>query len=124
MKASTSILLALKLRRKNDNSLFRMSQEFPSIKVLGTQSCPILCNPMDSRPSGSSVHEILQARILEYIAIPFSRESSCAGDQTWEYPLENRMATDTPVFLPGEFHGQRSLTVYSLWKCKELNMTE
>ena len=35
-----------------------------------------VCNPMDCSPSGSSVHGILQARILEWIAIPFSRESS------------------------------------------------
>ena len=30
----------------------------------------------------------------------------------------------TPVFLPGEFHGQRSLVGYSPWGCKELDMTE
>ena len=35
-----------------------------------------LCNPMDCSLPGSSVHEILQARILEWVAIPFSRESS------------------------------------------------
>ena len=36
------------------------------------QSCPTLCNPMDSSPPGSSVHRILQARILEWVAISFS----------------------------------------------------
>ena len=36
------------------------------------QSCSIVCNPMDYRPPGSSVHGILQARILEWVAIPFS----------------------------------------------------
>ena len=36
------------------------------------QSCPTLCDPMDSRPPGSSVHRILQARILEWVAISFS----------------------------------------------------
>ena len=36
------------------------------------QSCPTLCYPMDSSPPGSSVHGILQARILECIAISFS----------------------------------------------------
>ena len=72
-------------KEKNDLTLSRMSQEFPSIKVLATQSCLTLCNPMDSRPPGSSVHGILQARILEYIVIPFSRESSCARDQTWVF---------------------------------------
>ena len=35
-----------------------------------------LCDPMDYSPPGSSVHGILQARILEWVAIPFSRESS------------------------------------------------
>ena len=38
--------------------------------------CPTLCNPMDCSPSGFSVHEIFQARILEWVAIPFSRGSS------------------------------------------------
>ena len=36
------------------------------------QLCPTLCNPMDSSPPGSSVHRILQARILEWVAISFS----------------------------------------------------
>ena len=40
------------------------------------QSRPTLCNPMDYRPPGSSVHGVLQARILEQVAIPFSRGSS------------------------------------------------
>ena len=39
------------------------------------QSCPTLSNPMDCSPPGSSVHGILQARIPEWVAIPFSRES-------------------------------------------------
>ena len=37
------------------------------------QSCPTLCNPIDGSPSGSSVHGILQARILELVAISFSQ---------------------------------------------------
>ena len=36
------------------------------------QSCPALCDPMDSSPLGSSVHRIFQARILEWVAISFS----------------------------------------------------
>ena len=40
------------------------------------QLCPTLCDPMDCSPPGSSVHGILQARILEWVAIPFSRGSS------------------------------------------------
>ena len=39
-------------------------------KVLVTQSCLTLCNPMDCRPPGSSVHGILQVTILQWVAIP------------------------------------------------------
>ena len=42
----------------------------------------------------------------------------------WEDPLEKEMATHSLVFLPGEFHGQRSLVGYSPWVCKELDMTD
>ena len=41
----------------------------------------------------------------------------------WEDLLEKEMAT-TPVFLPREFHGQRSLAGYSPWDSKGLDMTE
>ena len=40
------------------------------------QSCLTLCDPVDSSPPGSSVHGILQARILEWVAVSFSRGSS------------------------------------------------
>ena len=39
--------------------------------VQSLQSCPTLCDPMDSSPPGSSTHRILQARILEWVAISF-----------------------------------------------------
>ena len=44
------------------------------------QSCPTLCNPMDCRLPGSSVHGILQARIPEWVAMPSSRGSSQPRD--------------------------------------------
>ena len=46
------------------------------------QLCPSLCEPMDSSPLGSSVHGISHARILEWVAISFSRGSSRARDRT------------------------------------------
>ena len=52
-----------------------MSLAFPQV-VLVAQSCPTLCNPMDCSPPGSSVRGILQARVLEWVAIPFSRAAS------------------------------------------------
>ena len=44
------------------------------VYVLVTQSCLTLCNPMDCSPPGSFVHGILQARVLEWVAISFSSE--------------------------------------------------
>ena len=41
--------------------------------VQSLQSCPTLCDPLDYSLPGSSVHGILQARILEWVAMPFSR---------------------------------------------------
>ena len=46
------------------------------------QSCPTLCFPMDCSPPGSSIHEIFQARILEWVTMSFSRASSQPRDQT------------------------------------------
>ena len=44
------------------------------VKVLVSQFCLDLCNPMDCSLPGSSVHGISQARILEWVAIPFSSD--------------------------------------------------
>ena len=51
-------------------------------KVKVSLSRARLCDPMDCSPPGSSVHGILQARILEWVAKPSSRGSSQPGDQT------------------------------------------
>ena len=50
--------------------------------VLVAQSCLTLCSPMDCSPPGPSVHGVLQARILEWVAISFSRGSSEPRDRT------------------------------------------
>ena len=49
--------------------------------MLAAQLCLILCNLMDCRLLGFSIHEILQARILEWVAMSFSRESSQPRDR-------------------------------------------
>ena len=54
-----------------------------TLTVLVTQSCLSLCDPVECSPPGSSVHGILQARILEWVAIPFSRGSAQPRDQIW-----------------------------------------
>ena len=53
------------------------------VKVLVVQSCPTICDTMDCSRPGSSVRGILQARILEWGAIPFSRGSSRLRNWTW-----------------------------------------
>ena len=57
------------------------------------QSRLTLCDPMDCCPPGSSVHGILQARILEWVAIPFSRGSSQPRDWTWVSCIADRFFT-------------------------------
>ena len=52
-------------------------------KGLVPQSCSVFCNPMYCSLPGSSVHGILQARILEWVAMPSSRGSSQLRDHTW-----------------------------------------
>ena len=63
--------------------LFRLGESEMKVKVLVAQFRLTVCNPMDCNPPDSSVHGILQARILEWVAIPFFRESSKPRDWMW-----------------------------------------
>ena len=56
------------------------------------QSCPTLCDPVDCRPPGSSVHGIFKARILEQVAISYSSGPSCP-----------RMEPESPALTDGLF---------------------
>ena len=112
--------------------------------------CPILCNPMDCIMPGSSVHGILQARILEWITVPFSRGSSKLRGRTqvshivggfftrihlpamretwvpslgWEDPLEKRTVTLSSILawrIPWTEEPGRLQSM----GCKELDTTE
>ena len=62
-------------------------------EVLVVQSCLTLCNCMEYNPLGSSVHGILQARILEWVAIPFSMESSWPKNWTQVSCISGRFFT-------------------------------
>ena len=57
------------------------------------QSCRTLCSPVDCSLPGSSIHQILQARILEWVAISFSVESSRPRDRTWICCITGRCFT-------------------------------
>ena len=93
-----------------------------------TQLCPTLCDPVDCNPPASSVHGILQARILECAAIVLSLgDLPNPGIEPW-YPAfpspRIRKWQPTPYSCLGESHGQRNLAGYSPWDRKELDMTE
>ena len=67
------------------------------------QSCPTLCDPMDCTPPGSSVHRMLQVRILEWVAMPSSRGSSWPKDQTcisFNSCIAGRFFTTEPLVKP------------------------
>ena len=75
------------------------------------QSCPTLCDPVDCSLPGSSAHGILQARILEWVAISFSRgevtssllmkERNVSKIREWHRPLTDKMYFEI-IFAPGE----------------------
>ena len=73
------------------------------VKVLVAHCCLTLCDPMDCSPRGSSVRGILQARILVWIAISFSRGFSQLRDQT---PIQNKKFK-VVLFFSNQKHGKK-----------------
>ena len=68
----------------------KLSSCYQYSEVLVAQLCLTLCNPMNCSPPGSSIHGILQARTLKWIAIPFFKGSSWPRDQTWVFCIAGR----------------------------------
>ena len=63
-------------KKKFLSALFSMVRLLPTAAAAKSlQSCPTLCDPIDSSPPGSAVPGILQARTLEWVAISFSNAS-------------------------------------------------
>ena len=60
-----------------------------------SQSSPTLCDPMDCSPPGSFIHGIFQARVLEWVAIAFSKTVWRALKK-----VKNRSRNSTPVYIP------------------------
>ena len=87
-------------------------------------SCPTLCDPIDSSPPGSSVQGILQARTLEWVAISSPRHKICRFNH-WVGKIPCRRTwQSTPLLLPGESPGQRSLVGCGSWGRKEADTTD
>ena len=68
-------------------------QEYTESESEVAQSCPTLCDPMDCSLPGFSVHGVFQARVLEWVAIAFSRGSSQPRDRTWVSRIVGRCFT-------------------------------
>ena len=81
--------------RERETETETEGREKPGSEGLVTQSCPTLCDPMDCIPPCSSVHGILQVRILEWVAIPFSRGSPDPG-------IESGSSVSQVTSLPSE----------------------
>ena len=98
------------------------------VKVLVAQLCPTFCNPMDSSLPGSSVHGILQAKILEWVANLFSKGSFQPRDQI---PVSCSIGGLFTISVTGEAHSRNKglkefilgwlKTLTSLPHCSEAN---
>ena len=80
--------------------------------VLVAQSCLTLCNPMDRGAWQATVHGILQARILEWVAIPFSRDLPNPGIERGPPALQADSSSSEPL---GEFSGAAKLRVFKIF---------
>ena len=86
------------------SKLHDYSRDLTCMSAKSPQLCLTLCDPMDCNQPGSSVHVILQARILEWVAIPFSRGSSQPG-------IEPGSPAFQVVSLPSEPPGKPSVYI-------------
>ena len=78
----------------------------PSHPVEVAQSCPTLCDPIDCSPPGSSVHGTLQARILEWVAMPSCRGFSRSRDGTPVSCIAGRFFTLGATRLPNNLENE------------------
>ena len=98
--------------------------------LLVAQSCLTLCDSMDCSPLVFSVHGILHARLLVWVAIPFSRGSSWPRDQSWISHIAGRFftvwATGKPCIhsLLHFWHPPQGWCIcYNWWTCSEILLT-
>ena len=80
------------------------------------QSCPTLCNPVDCSLPGFSVHGILQARILEWVTISFSRDLPDPGIEPGSLSLEVDALTSEPPKKPIYLLLAWYFNIFSIWK--------
>ena len=99
------------------------SQTYVCVRVLVAQSCPTLCNPMGCSPPGFSVHEVLQERILEWVAIPFTGDIPDPGIEPRSLALQADSLPSEPPGKPSptcsqtQFNQQLLNSYYELIPC-------
>ena len=81
------------------------SEQIMYMPAKSLQSCLTLCDPIDCSPAGSSVHGILQARTLGWVAMPFSWGSSSPSDQTLVPGITGGFSTAEPLGKPRRLWG-------------------
>ena len=91
-----------------------IQSSWSEVKV--AQSCPTLCDLMDC-----IVHGILQARILEWVTFPFSRESSQPRDQTQVFCIEGRFFTSWTTREDQEYRSGSLSLLQHIFLAQELN---
>ena len=99
-----------------DSTIYRTSSIWgrflSAVLCLVAQSCPTLCDAMDSSLPGSSVKRILQPRVLEWVAMPSSRDLSDPGMEPGSPSLQ---VDSFPTELPGQTFSFL-LVFYQIWK--------
>ena len=98
-------------------NMWKYKQKERVCACLVTQTCLTLCDPMDCSLTGFSVHRISQARILEWVAISSSRESSWPRDQTrisYVSFVAGRFFTNTEPWGKSFYSGRFSLNLQPL----------
>ena len=98
-----------------------MTQHSTPECVFVAQSRLTLCDPMDCSPLGFSVHEISQARVLEWVAISFSRESSL---RTCVSCIDRRILYhEPPVSIKTTFLLKQSLNIFApIFLCRYISI--
>ena len=86
-----------------------------AVLCLVTQSCLTLCDPMESSPPDSYLHGILQARILEWVGMPFSRGSSQSGTESRAPILQMDSLPSEPPGKPIDFFYQGVYSFGGVW---------
>ena len=108
----------LKIKKKTQKHRATISESESEV----AQSCSTLCNLVDYSPLGSSVHGILQARILEWVAISFSRGSSRPRIEPRSPALQADTLTSEPPGKPSNYFRQETKSTWQLNQVKKVEI--